>query len=476
MTLDALDLVEDLADAREAIPIASARWSVFSEQWFSDPSRYRVLRGGNGTGKSWTQAAEIVWRATGTHPFRETKPPPARLAAYGFSHSSLEALMTAVWHLGQGTGIVRGGYDPGRGITGKPPRLVWGNGSVLMFLTYSQNSQAYAGKSLDYQALDEPCPASKWGEIEGRTREAGEVGLTLTPTPEAPSQAWVEEMCKQGLFSLTVAPLCLDPDRPETITLDAVTPRGGRPWLSEARIAKKIQRWLPLERRMRCGLSWEAIAVGRQLDGFQPRHYESWFEPAGEVVGCVATDHGIEPGRQATVLVASDGYRFWVLGVYRPSHKAPRTSTAQDAQGVVRLLADAAGWSPETRLLWVGDRAAESKKWAGRKENGLLAHAIADTVGKPLDALNAGRGLFIKVPHKPPGSVTAGLRVLNNLFIEDRIRLYAPRCQPLIDAIKEWEGSPKDRRKDLIDALRYGIDTLHQHFQDAARPAVVLTR
>ena len=467
---DALELIDDLHDAREDVPLASLRLSAPSIRWLSDPSRYRVLRGGNGTSKSTTHAAEFIWRATGTHPYRECKPPPVRMAAFGYSHSSLEALMTRIWVFSGGTGLAKGGFDPGRGITGKPPRLVWANGSVLLFLTYSQNSQAYAGKDLDYQGLDEPCPEGKWGEIEGRTRESGEVGLTLTPTPEAPSQLWVERMVRDGLFSLTVAPLCSSPDDLSTITLDSVTPVGGRPWLSRQRIGEKIQRWLPLERAMRCGLSWEAIAVGRQLDGFQPRHVEAWRVPETDVTGCCATDHGMEPGRQATLLGGTDGHTVWIFGEYRPK---TRTSTEQDARGVIRLLKDGAGWTPADKLIWVGDRAAESRKWATRKSNGALAHAISGRMKKPLDELNAGAGLFIRTPSKFRGSVYEGLKLVNGLLIEDRIRI-SPACVELIGSIKGWEGDKKDPKKDLVDCLRYLVEELVEGHH--LRPPITLSR
>jgi hypothetical protein len=469
----ALELVDDLLEAREEVPIASLRWSLPGLRWLSDDARYRVLRGGNGTGKSRLQAFEIVCRAIGIHPFRNCKPPPVKMAAYGYSHSSLESLMSELWHQAQGTGLdPRCDYDPGRGITGKPPRLLWRNGSYIVFLTYSQNSQAYAGKSLDYQALDEPCPAMKWGEIEGRTREGGEVGLTVTPTPEGADQVWVADKVREQTFSLTVAPLCSNPDDPTTITLESVTPKGGRPWLSRQRIAEKIRSWLPLERAMRCGLSWEEIAVGRQLDGFQPRHVELWEPPRGEVSGCCSTDHGLDPGRQASLLGATDGHMVWILGEYRPK---VRTSTEQDAEALIRLLRDGAGWTPSTKLLWVGDRSAESQKWAARKANAVLARAISERVGKPLDQLCVGdpRGLYIRTPHKFSGSVYEGLKLVNGLFLADRIRIH-PRCALLIEAVKGWEGDKKDRRKDLLDALRYLVEALIEgHY---LRPPLLLSR
>jgi len=466
-------LVDDLLEAREDVPLPSMRWSVPGQRWLEDPARNRVLRGGNGTGKSTLQAYEIVSRATGTHQYRATKPPPVKLAAYGFSHSALEALMGDTWRLAQGTGLdSRCDYDPGRGITGKPPRLLWRNGSFLIFLTYKQSSAAYAGKTLDYQALDEPCPALKWGEIEGRTREGGEVGATLTCTPEGFDQTWMADKIEEGVFSLTTAPLCTDPNDFSTITLEAVTPQGGRPWLSRQRIQEKIQSWLPLERAMRCGLSWEEIAVGRQLDGFQPRHVEDWHLPRGEISGGTGTDHGMNPGRQATILGGTDGHMVWIFGEYRPK---TRTSTKQDAEGVIRLLKTGAGWTPSTKLIWVGDRAAESRVWATRKSNGMLAKAISERVGKPLDQLSVGspRGLFIYTPKKFTGSWYEGLKLINSLFIEDRIRIH-PRCVELIAAIKGWEGDKRDPRKDLLDALRYLIEALIEGHH--LRPPILLSR
>lgn len=478
---DLADMADDLETASRARSIDWMRWTPGVVRWMGDPSPFTCLRGGNGTGKSRAAGAVITWRATGTHPYRRTHRPPVKMAVYGYSHSALEAIMEETFNFAVGTGIdARCRLDPGRGVTGKPPRILWSNGSVLIFLTYSQSSEGYAGKTLHYQHLDEPCPASKWGEIRGRTRGVhGEIGLTLTPTPEAPPQDWLAEKCITGEVSLTVLPLCDDPERRETIHMEAVTPHDSAPWTPEPELWAMIRSWLPAERLMRCGLSWDVVTAGRQLDAWDPlRHLitDRNGPPRRELTAGIGIDHGLDPGRQAAVLGVTDGHRVWILDQYRPK---TRTSTEEDAAGIISMLSRV-GWSPATKLLWIGDRSAEGTKYGVRKSNAALAEAIAAKVGKPRDTLCGGDGLFIRTPNKPRGSVWFGLKLVNGLFREDRLFVH-PRCRTgdpkrpgLVECIEGWEGDKRDPRKDLLDAARYLTEYLVD--SSALAPPLLLSR
>lgn len=437
-----IDLADQVGDLSEERALDYTRWTPGVAEWLADPSPYRVLKGGNGTGKTRAHAAELVWRAEGRHPFRRTHRPPVKMVCYGYSFSAMETIMEEVWRFVDKSQVVYGGFDPGRGCRGKPPRITWRNGSVLLFLTYGESTEAYAGKTLHYQGLDEPMPESKWGEVRSRTRGvSGEIGMTFTPTPEAPPQLWLREKCDQGEVSLTNIPLCLD----------AVTPTGGRPWMTQAEIEALIASWLPLERDMRRGVSWEPITSGRQLDGFEERHITTAV-PMVELRGGVGIDHGIVAGRQGAMVVATDGWSIWFLAEYRPDKKGPRTSPRQDAEGIRRALKEV-GWDFDTDLIWMGDRAAESQSWGSRKSNGALVSAIEKLMNRRREEIGPS-GLWIRVPNKQAISPWHGFSMLNSLFIEDRAYVH-PRCVNFIESLRTWEGNPRDPAKDLLDGARY---------------------
>ena len=74
---------------------------------------------------------------------------------------------------------------------------------------------------------------------------------------------------------------------------------------------------------------------------------------------------------------------------------------------------------------------------------------------------------------KYSGSLYEGLKLVNGLFLEDRIRIH-PSCVELIKSIKGWEGDKRDPRKDLLDALRYLIEALVEgHY---LRPPLIISR
>ena len=406
-----------------------------------------VWRGGNDTSKSYTHAAHVVHLGRGTHPWRPDFPkPPVEILLMGYSWQSMDMLLRYVWHfLPPDERDQRLRYEMGGGIRGfKEPRIPLvagpGKGSVIHLRTYKQGAESVAGLRCHYAGLDEPPHPGIIGEVLGRTSTYdGETRATFTPTPASPPQDELRALVEEEIFQ----------EMQVSLSLEACTPIGGVPWKTREAIDRKIESWLPLERPMRRDGAWEPVLEGRQLDAFAEHHKE---RPPGdvEVHVCVTTDHGIRPGRQATVFLAYDGKKIWAFAEYRPQGT---TSTRQDGIAIVQILKDFE-LSVQQVHYWVGDRSVQSK--TSRKDNGRLAHAIADAAG----VSRHEAGIWIDTPDKGANSVYTGIALMNGLFHEDRLFVDPIACPHLVESIQRWEGKTKDPAKDLLDACRYGVEKL----------------
>lgn len=425
------------------------RWDVKNGVW----------RGGNQIGKTLAHAAHVVHFARGTHPWRLNLPrPPVELLLIGYSWQQMDKLLREVWHfLPPGEADSRLRYEKGGGIKGfKEPRIPLvsgpGKGSVIHLRTYKQGTESFAGMEVHYVGCDEPPPPGLVGEVLGRTStHDGETRITMTPTPTSPPQDELRARVKDGSYL----------DLQTTLSLAACTPVGGIPWRSREAIERKILSWLPLERGMRRDGAWEPVREGRQLDAWG-EHHKLQELPGGEFDLCISLDHGIRPGRQGVTFLGYDSSRVIAFAEYRPQGTS---SSRDDAQAILRTL-QAHDLRIEDVRYWVGDRAADSLKKAVRKDNKRLVEEICIALGarrgdgESISEMRRRLGLWIPVPEKGEGSVISGISLCNGLLHDDRLFVLEGACPHLVRSIETWEGDMKDPAKDLLDALRYGVERL----------------
>jgi hypothetical protein len=154
-------------------PTVGMRFTRPQRLFLQDDFPIACWRDGNQLGKS---TALAVWAhdcARGVNRFFRTARPPVRIVVMGTSHEQMEPLYEKMWFYAAKDELdPRCGYDPGRAITGKPPRLVYvrgpGKGSVIVFGTYKQGASRVAGSTVDGFLLDEPCPETIFGEVRPR--------------------------------------------------------------------------------------------------------------------------------------------------------------------------------------------------------------------------------------------------------------------------------------------------------------------
>ena len=432
---------------------------------------------GNQLGKSYALAFDILHIARGTHPFRKNRPGAVEIVCISVSFEQMEPLMAKLWQL-----VPKGEIDPdtsftkGRGITGKPPRIVFvsgpGKGSVIKFATYKQGTTRIAGLTADYVAMDEPPEESLYGEIKPRLlRKRGDLRITMTPTPDMPVQTWYKKKVEagevgfvnRGLTEATVTPAVWANDSVgEWLgeNLDRCPPFPN-PFLTQAEIDKYEDQLLDAEREMRMRGAWTAAVTGRWVPNFsEPTHVRrldlndlgGWYL----AVGC---DHGTQEGKQSAVLVALNdrGTDRPKVRILDETWQEGLTKPEDDAQDILEMLARH-GLSYGDVDNWVGDVPAGSVRHEVRKSNADLRREFARILGIRLAKVRS-----FKVPKKGRNSMTYGVMYLNTLFgrFEDDGTphiMVDPRCAGFIDFLNRFDGDKWHETKDVGDAGRYAIE------------------
>ncbi len=189
-----------------ANPLDHALWTGPQLDFFALPGPYRVWYGANGQGKTHALAAEFVWRLRGRHPFRHVHKPPVELLLMveGFEAQSTVDIAGAIWHMLHPDEVDETcGFTPGRGLKGRPPRIVLssgpGKGSILHLSTYGSGARRAAGGTRHFVGCNEPMPEAMDGELISRGRGVmGEVAIVFTPTLTHPPQDWLAKKCHSG--------------------------------------------------------------------------------------------------------------------------------------------------------------------------------------------------------------------------------------------------------------------------------------
>ena len=460
-----LELVEASARRAEERPQETAQWTVPQRDFYHWPDPAAAWIDGNGLGKSHILAKIVVDFVRGVHPVFPRRP-PVRALVMGESFEQMEPLQEKIWGaLPKDEIDPSTTYEEGRGISGKPPRVRFvtgrAKGSRIAFATYSARSRRIAGGQWDLIVLDEPPDEGVYGEVVPRLfRRKGVLRVGFTPVPDMRDVSWFRGLCDAGkVRKLTVG-----------LSEATVWPIGrARPWYTQAEIDEYAETILPHERGMRLRGEWDPVATGRWLRHFTDDNVAE-IDPA-ELAGwwlVVGIDHGVPGGKQCAVLVAVRGRNserpevVWLDEAINDG----LTSPEDDAGGIVDMLARN-GLRVEHVDDWVGDIATESRRWGVKKGNAVLAAEIA-RVASQRETVRTGRPVEVRAPQitapdKGRGSLARGMSLLNTLAGRTtdegrrawRIR---PRCKGAILGARTFDGDPKHKSKDVLDAGRYATE------------------
>ena len=448
-----------IANATAGRKLDYLRYTKPQKRFLADAAPVVLVRGGNQTGKTLGIHADILHSARGTHPFQKCRRPPLNIVVLSESWEQMGqagGFMEKLWALVPKSEIdpkIR--FDPGRGIPGKPPRLVFvkgpGKGSVISFGTYRQGARRSAGSTVHRVYLDEPPPGSVYQELIVRVlRFNGKVRIGFTPVLDMPDQRYLRELVEAGEIS----------EHNPWLTEANCWPAGNPcAWLTQARI-DRMSRSLPeAVRAMRIEGSWSPVLTPQWLSNYDKRkHISIDVPPQGAYLG-VGIDHGTNAGKQAAILFAAVGRsgmkpKVWFLDEYIGDGI---TSIEQDASGIREML-------DRNRLrcrdvdAWIGDRPTGESRYLVRKSNNQLRKHLAYQEKMQLRDFPA-----ILTPRKYHGSVEHGLWRLNDVmgrFDDDgspHFRVH-PNASRFAEFCERFAGDNADPLKDVGDAGRYILE------------------
>jgi len=440
--LDAAQVLREVTRRYRSDPLAFERPTPPQEDFHSDPSRRKQLRGPNQGGKTRAGVRELLWRMDGHHPYIEVRPPPSHFWVVCHSWKQSLTVQRKIHellprHLVDWTTT---SFSYKNGFSGQ--FLQFQNRSTAAIVTTGQGSLALASATLDGIWCDEPPPEHLWGELNARLlARQGDLWLTLTPIGRPVE--WLKEKCEGS----EADPAQIS-DRQFSLTVENCTPIGSRrPFLSQANIDDITRSYLPFERAQRLEGAWEGVSEGRVFEAWDPDRMVTTKNPEGQVKLGVGIDHGGGVGRQAAVLVAvrrqAEGRgRIWVLD---ESVSDGMTTPEDDARAILAML-DRNGVPFAAVDVWRGDRPYSGRRGVGSKSNQMLERVFRRLLKSPRLPCR------IRTPKKFQGSVEYGSRVIHALMLHRDFWVTAD-CVYLVDALSHWDGG--EPYKDVVDALRY---------------------
>ena len=464
--LSAAVLAADQATSRRADrPLDSIAWLPSQHRVLSCPDRFRLYRGPNqAIGKTWTGLAEVLFAATGEHPYREPSREHGEYWVICASWSQSIAIQSKLYELAPKDLLHPGTiFNPGRGFPGMYPyvriRHVDGGYSIIRIKTTRQGTLQLAGASIDGALFDEP-PTSHavYGEIVKRVQaRGGWVLLCLTPIG-APVD-WLRQLAEDGQIT----------DIHQPLTPEALIPVGHASPLVLADGTVCDQEWIDRITRetpahevpVRIGGEWETRMTSSYFaESFRWNEHISDDAPDADVDLVLGIDHGTLPGKQIALLLAiwqADG-RWCVHVLDEYVDHTGRATSDDDARGILDML-DRHGfvWK-DLKGAW-GDRVHMRGK-AQQKSNLDLAGALCHLMRiRTMAELRPSIWTVKRGAGHGAGSVQVGCRWLHEAMVQRRFTV-SRRCVRLIEAIQRYQMRYQDDYADPIDALRYGLDTL----------------
>lgn len=145
---------------RQAVSPNLYRYEPHAKQreFHSLTQKARLFVAGNRSGKSLASVVEGIWYLTGTHPYRETPPPPVRGRVVGvdFLNGIDKILLPLYKQWLPEEYLIDGLWE--KSYSRERHTLTLNNGSFVEFMSQDQDLDKFAGTSRHFVHFDEECP------------------------------------------------------------------------------------------------------------------------------------------------------------------------------------------------------------------------------------------------------------------------------------------------------------------------------
>lgn len=152
------------------------------EEFHRDQHHERLFVAGNRSGKSLASVVEGIWYLTGTHPYRDTPPPPVRGRVVGVDFlNGIDKILLPLYKQWLPEeflidGLWEKSYSRERHV------LTLANGSFVEFMSQDQDLDKFAGTSRHFVHFDEECPKPIYEECIMRLLDTdGDYWISETP-------------------------------------------------------------------------------------------------------------------------------------------------------------------------------------------------------------------------------------------------------------------------------------------------------
>ena len=423
------------------------------KDFIEDPSKIKMLLGGNQIGKSIATCYLLVTHCLQRHPTLKTDPPPIEAWLITHSHEQSRTLQQKLFDmipkdtLSEDCEFVRG-----KGFRGAySPVVRFKNGSIIRIKTANQGL-GLASATANLICIDEPVPMDVFNECLARTIRSGSNQtrgtLTVSMTPVGGVDVdYLEQMMNSNKISVTVGKLCVED----------TTPIGLQPLLSPNQIKSVVDSFLPVDREARVNGSFHVAPIGIVFTHFSDNMISHLPAPkGGEYKFAIGIDHGSTPSSQCAVLCAidiKDEYKpkVYVLDEYSAGEATPELHV----RAILNMLKKHD--IPYNKVHWTGD--GEHRGARGFKmSNLLLMRAFESVLNLPHKALP----FYIREIKKRKHSVYFSASVLHSIMARGDF-FVQPDCKQLISSIKNWtmkrtqDQRSRDRFGHMVDALRYAV-------------------
>lgn len=405
--------------------------------WMLSPCKRILVRAGGRVGKSRHAAAKLVAHAL-THP-------GGRYRAVGVTFRQVARVIGKLIYefIPKSALTTDSRYSPTRGWSNQLIRLR--NGAEIELRSYDQEQAAHAGSPLDGVWLDEPPPYDLFYENLGRLLDFGG-WMLVTCTPAGYPLKWFKKIVEA-----------------EDTDWEQYTVKFNRlscPWYTEEMINDWINQWIktPGQYGQRINGDWEGVTEGRFFAGFDfDKHVKSRDLNRGlsspTLKWRLGLDHGQGENREVGVLCAvrTENGACKIVHVAREFKSGAGLMGAREiAAGIKAMVVDVcgpAGISIESilgRLEIYGDSNAAGLGRAGRFNDEIMGELRAIGIFNP-----------IRSPVKVQGAREDCEALINSLALRDGLTV-DPSCTLTLEGLNHYVQG-KEKHKDAIDALRYGL-------------------
>lgn len=438
-----------LSERAEQRPLQYVRWTPPQLEWLSCASPRKLLRAGNQVGKTWAGLAEVIYRATGTHPYIRTHTPPVEIWIVCTSWSQSVAIMGKFWRLVPKHLIRPVNYSRRWGFGKENPAVEFHNGSIVRFRTTGQGPEALAGSTVHYVLIDEPTEAEVYRELDRRLmRNAGHMGLTLTPINRP--CGYLRELCEAGVVEDIHARMI-----PENFI-----PAGHKRPLELLDGTPMDAAWIAEQRRITIGRfapvildgEWEMRVEGQIFEAFDPAIHVTDDVPDVDLAVLLGFDHGDRRFAQHTALVGLDLQdRYPKVHVLDEAYNLEEPTPERVAAGTLLMLAR-----------WGWDWGDVDEPWGDRVHHGHHVRMSNEEIMAALELdLGVGPGeLEPRISQVKTGrgggrhSEVHGLEWLHHAMLRPGHFSIQRRAGRTIEAIRRYDLTDGEF-KHPIDTLRY---------------------